>query len=208
MTLRILFMVVTANRMKVEKHWERPLKSDVKEEETYLPVAKGPGKPQRREDMTGVGKPIAPTAKSYPVDRAVCRHRHENQETALKAAGGRNNNLATGVLEPWYTWTCTRCGSRWEITQRSDGPAQTTSTGALQPSCSSTSPLDVPMKVDGAARVDPRQQRAGSTAPYPNPETVAIQRQRSPEKYEQTEGPMQLLVPEVMMIHSDASLTE
>ena len=31
MTLRILFMVATANRMKVERHWERPLKSDVKE---------------------------------------------------------------------------------------------------------------------------------------------------------------------------------
>ena len=38
-------MVVTTNRMKVEKQWERPLKSDVKEEATYLPVAKSPGNP-------------------------------------------------------------------------------------------------------------------------------------------------------------------
>ena len=67
MTLRIWFMVVTANRMRVEKHWERSLKSDVKEEATHLPVAKSPGKPQRRDDMTGVGKPIAPTSNIYPI---------------------------------------------------------------------------------------------------------------------------------------------
>ena len=98
LTLRIWFMVVTANRMKVEKYGERPLKSDVKVEATYLPEAKGPEKPRRREDMTGVGKPIPPTAKPYPIDRAVCRHQHENQATALKAAGGRNHILATGEL--------------------------------------------------------------------------------------------------------------
>ena len=45
MTLRILFLVATANSMKKEKHWERPLKSDMKEEATHLPVAKSSGKP-------------------------------------------------------------------------------------------------------------------------------------------------------------------
>ena len=102
---------------------------------------------------------------------------------------------------------------------------QAHSPGALQPSSSHMGPLNVQVKTEGTARVDRRQQEAAQRGKYPNPETIAIEKQRSPRKFEQSQssaGPEQPAptiqyeaqretliwparngLPDIVMIHSD-----
>ena len=113
---KLIFMITTAIRSAVEKHWElRGLTRDAPPQEAlvaqHLPQAKG--KARRRNDLTGLGAPIPPTAKAYPISRATCQHVHpETLEQSLQAAGGAH--LVNGVRVPFYTWVCTRCGARWQ----------------------------------------------------------------------------------------------
>ena len=152
-----------------------------------------------------------------------------------------------------YTWVCTQCGARWEriaaLCEETGRARWEYTPGALQPASSSMGPLNVQVKPEGVSRllrqasaqrgpcpnaetvaqVDRRQQEAAKPGnvwgKYPNPETIAIERQRSPRKFEQSPssaGPEQPApaiqyeaqretliwparngLPDIVMIHSD-----
>ena len=61
----------------------------------------------RRDDLSGIGEPIAPTSRPYPLERGSCSHTDPSGETMLRATGGRRGT------EAFYHWTCQGCGSRW-----------------------------------------------------------------------------------------------
>ena len=84
----MLLLMKAATLKSVDKHWEDiALTSGEKLPEatqTAQPQPKKSGKPRRRDDLTGIGPPIPPTATKYPFSRATCGH--VDPETAAAAA--------------------------------------------------------------------------------------------------------------------------
>ena len=118
---RMVLVMKAASLKSVDEHWEnQALLNDAKELEgtqmahpTRQQTAQRQSKPRRRDDLTGIGTPIPPTAKKYPYSRATCNHTDpETLEQTLKAAGGAH--LVDGVRVPFYSWVCSRCGARWQ----------------------------------------------------------------------------------------------
>ena len=105
LTGKVIFMIATATRSAVEKHWEqRGLTKDPPPQEALMthPLPQAKGKARRRTDLTGIGAPMPPTTKSYPISRAVCQHIHpETGEQSLQAAGGAH--LVNGERAVSYT---------------------------------------------------------------------------------------------------------
>ena len=123
LTGKVIFLILTATRSAVEKHWEqRGLTKDQPPQEALTqPLPQAKKKASRRNDLTGIGEPIPPTSKHYPISRATCQHVHpETGEQSLQAAGGAH--LVNGERVPFYTWVCLRCGARWLRTPA--GPSQ------------------------------------------------------------------------------------
>ena len=209
MVEKLVFMITTAIRSAVEKHWElRGLTRDSPPQEAQVaqPLPQAKGKARRRDDLTGIGAPIPPTTKLYPFSRATCKHVHpESLEQSLQAAGGAH--LVDGVRVPFYTWVCTRCGSRWAripagqdlskhpqdrepvqiVTVEQPLPSSgSSSSKALTPSAGSRP--DVPIKSEGRMRPGAGAKPTSQVAQAPLPPPLLT--------------PWDAL-PDVMMIHSD-----
>ena len=130
MVLRLAFLVGTATLDRVGRHWNRTaLESDQPQQAAQLgnaaaaPAAKAARKP-RRDDLTGVGAPVAPTATAYPANRTTCTHLSPEGETFLRATGGRRGSATM------HLWTCKACGSRWERVPAPPSLAPTAPTAA------------------------------------------------------------------------------
>ena len=208
MVEKLVFMITTAIRSAVEKHWElRGLTRDEppQEAQAIQPLPQAKGKARRRDDLTGIGTPIPPTAKLYPFSRGTCKHVHpETLVQSLQAAGGAH--LVDGVRVPFYTWVCTRCGARWEriaagqdlskhpqdrepvqiVTVDHPLPTNSSIGKALTPSAGSRP--DVPVKSEG-------RMRPGAGA---RPTFQAAQVSLPPQPLTPWDA-----LPDVMMIHSD-----
>ena len=208
MVEKLVFMITTAIRSAVEKHWElRGLTRDAPPQEAQVtqPLPQAKGKARRRDDLTGIGAPIPPTAKIYPISRATCGHVHpETLVQSLQAAGGAH--LVNGVKVPFYTWVCTRCGARWEriaagqdrsrhpqdrepvqiATVDQPLPSSSSNSKALVPSAGSRP--DVPVKSEGRMRPGAGAKPTSQVAQVPLPPPLLT--------------PWDAL-PDVMMIHSD-----
>ena len=192
LTGKVIFLITTATRSAVERHWEQQgsTKDQPPQEVLTQPLPQAKGKARRRSDLTGIGEPIPPKSKQYPISRATCQHVHpETGEQSLQAAGGAH--LVNGERVPFYTWVCVRCGARWQRTPagqspsvppRDPTPPQTTLVEPLRPNSgfralapAAGSRPDVPIKSEGRMRpcVEARSSSRAQT-------------------------------PDVMMIHSDA----
>ena len=102
---KVCLMMTTETRKRVEQHWDmQALMNDPKPPEaTQTAQPTKTSKPRRRDDLTGIGAPLPPTARKYPVDRATCRHQDPTtMEQTLKAAGGATTNPRSGEREPFY----------------------------------------------------------------------------------------------------------
>ena len=114
MLLKVLFLIATSTRNRVTNYSQRQALA-AEEGARAVPVGRREptgtkNRKPRRDDLTGIGRPVAPTGKSYPVSREVCNHQLKN-ETALRATGGKGRHG-----QPYYLWTCSQCGARWERT--------------------------------------------------------------------------------------------
>ena len=192
LTGKVIFMIATATRSAVEKHWEqRGLMKDQTPQEALAtqPLPLASGKTRRRDDLTGIGAPIPPTQKAYPISRAVCQHVHpETGEQSLQAAGGAR--LENGERVPFYTWVCLRCGARWQripAEHSQPGPPQT-----LAPPQAAAAEL--PRQTSGYQALAPA---AGSRPDVP---IKTEGRMRPSVEARQISG---VQTPDVMMIHSD-----
>ena len=152
-----------------------------------LPQAKG--KARRRTDLTGIGAPMPPTTKAYPISRAVCQHIHpETGEQSLQAAGGAH--LGNGERVPFQSWVCLRCGARWQripADQSQSGPPQ-----SLVPP--QTAAAEPPRQTSGYQALAPA---AGFRPDVP---IKTEGRMRPSIKARPSSG---VQTPDVMMIHSD-----
>ena len=136
MFLRLTFVVISTLMQRVERHWEaKSLGSTSPRTDHYQPIRKAPNS-KRRDDLTGVGDPIHPTAKVYPICRTVCTHEDTTGQTYLQAQGGLRRCPTLKRNVPMYLWVCRACGARWlripAGTQDGEVPKQTASS-ALQP---------------------------------------------------------------------------
>ena len=146
--LRLTFVVTSSLMQRVERHWEaqteqRPL------EEHDQPIPKSSSKAKRRDDLTGVGQPIEPTAKTYPISRSLCSHEDTSGQSYLQAQGGQRRCPVSKELVPMYVWVCRACGARWERIRNEDSKATarpSQSGTALQPRPSSSSGLRTQVK--------------------------------------------------------------
>ena len=209
MVEKLVFMITTAIRNAVERHWElRGLTKDELQQEAQAtqPQPQAKGKARRRDDLTGIGAPIPPTAKLYPFSRATCKHVHpETLVQSLQAAGGAH--LINGKRVPFYTWVCTRCGSRWaripagqDLSKHPQDrePVQIATVEQPLPSSGSSSSKalvpnagsrpDVPIKSEGRMRPGAGAKPTSQVAQVPLPPPLLT--------------PWDAL-PDVMMIHSD-----
>jgi len=135
----------------VERYWEaRSLGSTSPREEHYQPKKK-PLNNKRRDDLAGVGEPIPPMQKVYPICRSVCTHEDTTGQTYLQAQGGLKKCPTLKKNVPMYLWVCRACGARWVRTpvgeNHSEAPKQTASS-ALQP---------MPMKSSGLKTEEKRK---------------------------------------------------
>ena len=137
--LRLLFLLSQATHQKVVDHWTGtaagtteppPRRSSSSSKKT------NPDRP-RRDDLTGVGRPIPPTGKVYPIARDQCPHHSAHGETLLRAWGGRKSG------QPWHLWVCQGCGSRWERIESNDSRSHAPGNprGALRPTPESDGPF-------------------------------------------------------------------
>ena len=158
---------------RVLNHWERiALEMDAAEQQQQHPhqepaaargaasAKKWPQRQHRRQDLCYVGNPFPPTARKYPVDRMVCRHRHSDQDnsTMLRAWGGKGK-----VGTPLHLWVCQGCGARWE---RIGDPQ-----GTLGSSSSSRAGAQYPIAPVGnpIAPFNEQQQPQAATGASPQP---------------------------------------
>ena len=137
MFLRLTFVVTSSRMQRVERYWEaKTLGLTSPREERYQPKQK-PQNTKRRDDLTGVGEPIPPTQKVYPICRTSCTHEDTTGQTYLQAQGGQKRCPTLKMNVPMYLWVCRACGARWEripvgSSSHQEAPKQTTSS-ALQP---------------------------------------------------------------------------
>jgi len=141
MFLRLTFVVISTLMQRVERYWEaRSLGSTSPRTDHYQPIKKAPNS-KRRDDLTGVGDPINPTSKVYPICRTVCTHEDTTGQTYLQAQGGMRRCPTLKRNVPMYLWVCRACGARWLRipvgTQDGEVPKQTASS-ALQPTLKKT----------------------------------------------------------------------
>ena len=74
MFLRLTLMVNLTFIQKVERHWQRGTlgnRSDQEDPDHDQPKPRKSTTRRRRDDLTGVGEPIAPSEKSFPIWRRV-----------------------------------------------------------------------------------------------------------------------------------------
>ena len=147
MTLRVLFLVQSRIAAKVTAHWNQQaaVADGTERLTTKVARAKTKRKP-RRDDLIGIGKPMAPTAKEYPMQRSQCQHSDSQGNSLLKAAGGR-----TTGNQSLYLWVCQQCGSRWHRTPESSP--------LLESPCSATATQN-PQDVAAAAAEKQRKPRS------------------------------------------------
>ena len=113
-TLRMIFVATLSLMRRVERYWEaRSLGSDFPQEELVQEKRKSSTQ-KRRDDLTGVGEPMAPTPKTYPICRSVCTHEDTAGQTYLQAQGGQRRCQLTKKNIPMYLWVCRACGARWQ----------------------------------------------------------------------------------------------
>ena len=142
--LRLGFVVTSSLMQRVERYWEaRSLGSTSPREERYQPKQRSSNN-KRRGDLTGVGEPIPPTHKTYPICRSVCTHEDTAGQTYLQAQGGQRRCPTLNVNVPMYLWVCRACGARWLRIPISEpqaaGPKQAAG-AALQPTPTKSSGL-------------------------------------------------------------------
>ena len=92
MTVKLLFLIKTHMMQTVVQHWEAKA----------IKTTKPKPRPARRDDLNEVGDSLPVTKKEYPQQPETCDH-----VDSLRPTGGRRG------AEPMYTWTCVKCGSRW-----------------------------------------------------------------------------------------------
>ena len=156
---------------------------------TTQPLPQAKGKARRRTDLTGIGAPMPPTAKTYPISRAVCQHVHpETGEQSLQAAGG--THLVNGERVPFRSWVCVRCGARWQRIPAD--PSQQWPPRSLTPP--QTTAVEPPRKASGYQALVPA---AGSR---PDVQIKTEGRMRPSIEARPSSGAQ---TPDVMMIHSD-----
>jgi len=136
MFLRLTFVVISSLMQRVERYWEaKSLGSTSPRTDHYQPIKKAPNS-KRRDDLTGVGEPINPTSKVYPICRTVCTHEDTTGQTYLQAQGGLKRCPTLKKNVPMYLWVCRACGARWARipagTPTGEAQKQTASS-ALQP---------------------------------------------------------------------------
>ena len=113
-TLRLMYVATLSLMRRVERHWEaRSLGSEYPQENRFQPKPKSSTQ-KRRDDLTGVGEPIPPTQKTYPICRSVCTHEDSAGQTYLQAQGGQRICQTTKMKVPMYLWVCRACGARWQ----------------------------------------------------------------------------------------------
>ena len=114
MFLRLTFVVISSLMQRVERYWEaKSLGSEFPREELVQEKRKSSTQ-KRRDDLTGVGEPMAPTPKTYPICRSVCTHEDTAGQTYLQAQGGQRRCQLTKKNIPMYLWVCRACGARWQ----------------------------------------------------------------------------------------------
>ena len=99
-----LFALLHSIQGRVIEHWEDIANRRLPE---TAPTRATMPRRIRRGDLTGIGAPLAPTTRAYPLERTSCSHADSTGETMLRATGGRKGTEAS------YHWTCMGCGSRW-----------------------------------------------------------------------------------------------
>ena len=105
----------------------------------HQPGTAAPPRPRRRDDLTGVGAPVAPTAAAYPAKRTLCTHISPEGHTLLRATGGRRRGRE-GTAVAMYLWTCRACGSRWERVPAPPGQAPNKNDVATRSSSAALTP--------------------------------------------------------------------
>ena len=90
-------MVLCTVRQMVLSHWQAT--GALEEEPQQTTTSSCSSRPPRRDDLVGVGRPLAPSTGSFRVPRNTCPHPMQE----MVARGGRT-----------FWWTCKACGSRWE----------------------------------------------------------------------------------------------
>ena len=137
LVLRVTFLIRAAQMQKVGGSWrDQGLKDEIPQEQIFQERPPASTKKKRRDDLTGVGAPVAPTGRKYSTCRSVCTHEDTLGQTSLQAQGGQMKCPTRKILIPMHLWVCRLCGARWMRIAAASGTQGTlpkASGSALQP---------------------------------------------------------------------------